>query len=290
MRDISINGTIGVDVEKIVSRLCLSVTDANPVYYITAFKHVAADRSLDTQQLIQLMLKDFATYNTSVYTDRIINEAKSLKKEGKLNIISSSVGWFVEPESYKILLYCNPHISYNYVLNNAEVYAKQKQRIAGLTNVCGVDTLLANNYDIVIDVTNLSESDVEYCVMYCYANELQGIYVNPKDIYTTRSVREIRGKGLSNYVSWDNESAVSKYNIHTFLCNGYFIVQDGHHRLASAIVGNKDLIKVDISADVSGYPSTDVINKQWEKEFNFKYQGYRKDSIDDILCLHYEVE
>jgi cytidylate kinase len=186
-------------------------------------------------------------------------------------IFDSRMAWHFVKKSFKVFLLVNINIAADRVLNDSrgseEKYSTVDEAKAQLRaragaehdrfiNIYGIDYLNLSNYDLVIDAS-FSGHEIIAELIYGEAKKYYEatsysakILMSPRNLYPTRSVKDINPTVLKKY-----KSEFSKYTtyadslINIVRCQEYSFIINGHSRAVACAMVSLPFITVKIIAE-----------------------------------------
>jgi len=156
-------------------------------------------------------------------------------------IFDSRMAWHFVKKSFKVFLLVNINIAADRVFNDArgseekystieEARAQLRARAAAehdrFINIYGIDYIDLSNYDLVID-TSFSGHEVIAELIYSEAEKYYQadgytakVLISPRNLYPTRSVKDISPAALDHYKA-DSLISIARYQEFSFIINGH---------------------------------------------------------------------
>ncbi len=224
---------------------------------------IASERNMST-----LELNKYAENHPEIdhEVDRV---TKNLGKEPKSLIIDSRMAWHFIPDSFKIYLQVNPVIAAKRILPDqtrpSEEYANledavfdlgerkesEKKRFKALYDV---DCSAMENYDIVVDTTLVSPSEIADVIILEFAkwkrgNPVHKFWISPKLMYPTQRIVALAGIKAKQIIDLMKRDGYDySYPVDVVKYNRYLFIFDGHKRTSAALMNSISLIPIYIRA------------------------------------------
>jgi cytidylate kinase len=268
-------------------------------------REIARRMSKSTLETNMLMKNDHS------YDHLIDDEVVRISQERILDdiIFDSRMAWHFVKKSYKVFLLVNINIAAERVLNDSrgseEKYSTideaktQLKARAGVEhdrflNIYGIDYLNLSNYDLVLDASfsgheMIAELIYEEAKKYYQADSYSAkVLISPRNLYPTRSVKDISPAVLDQYKSEfskfktyaDSLVSIARYQEYTFIINR-------HSRAVACAIALLPFITVRIIAvkaddivysgiSLEQYLSSASISflRDYEEICGFKYSEY----------------
>jgi len=240
--------------------------------------------------------------------DEIDGFIKKLAKAKKDIVVDSRLGWFFLDKSLKIYLMANVEVAATRIMSankrKDEKYNSMEHAIQDITarrasedfrfnGYYGADCQNLNNFDLVIDTTFASISDVFNTIIDNYTKWSQNesivhCWLSPKNIYPTQNVVSLArddAKEISNSIKEKGFQAPDPISVAEY--KGYLFIVDGHKRVSASIFHNLALIPAKIVANEQNDFSWGISAKQfvqdhykaswiydWEDVHRFRFSRY----------------
>ncbi|MGL4949217.1 MAG: cytidylate kinase family protein [Anaeroplasmataceae bacterium] len=197
-------------------------------------------------------------------------------------IVDARMGWFFLPESFKVYLKTDPmeivrrarksnRGAVETYSSDEEAYkqlvSRKQSELDRFNNLYGVNFHNEDNFDLVVDTTTKSPSEVAEEIEKAFYNFIKNdiIKMNFNNLLPTQGIKELNNKYIESL-----ELPIRPIDI-VKVDNFYWIV-DGHHR---AVLCKENDIDVDCRLINSSIVDGEIRNLyDWEDEFKFRYTFY----------------
>lgn len=259
-------------------------------------REIAKEKGITTLELNQQMSNDI----NNIY-DKMIDEKTvelSQNSIGKNIVFDSRMAWHFVKESFKVYVTVDPYVAASRVIMAGRGKEEQYRTIEEATKsllkrkeledsrfaeMYFVNTTDFDNYDLIIDSTSISASELAGIVIKKARSEKkkQEIYLSIQRLFPTQTIRNINPNYVRKLKIDANNTPIEIVEFH-----GFYYIIDGHHRICSMIQNGEKLVPVIILKVNKGY--IDKYNKKveeivkipkgnyydWEDFNSIKFFGY----------------
>lgn len=306
--DITITGDLGSGKSTVAKALCKIL---NFKYFSTGViqRQIGKEKGMNT-----LELNYFSENNLDI--DKYIDDfVIKLNDEDESFTIDSRMAWHFIRNSFKIYLTVNPIVAAKRVMADChrdseqvmeDVYEKSLNLLERRSvedkrfkAIYGVDCSDLNNYDLVIDTTNVSVEEiskkiVELFIAFSNKTTINKYWVSPKVLYPTENVRQL---GWEEAIKVRQSVSEIGYDLKSFIevvqFGREFFIWDGHKRTSASIFNNVPFVPILILAkDENEIHSGHTVSKfveaayklsllyDWEDIHGFTFESYPKIEVN----------
>lgn len=213
------------------------------------FRQIAEDRGLSVVELNAIAQTDKSI--DKLIDDRTTEWGKQLTN----TVFDSRVGWHFVKDSFKVFIYVGLEEAsrriYGDTTRKSESYdsmeecrqaiiKRQQLEQERYYDLYGVDYYNVDNYDLVIDSTNVTPKEAAEMIIRCFDEFREGkvwektMLMCPVSLYPSKNTRELSAERIEEYCSEYKEAGTAKDSPVTIAVeNGFLIIVDGHHRFAA---------------------------------------------------------
>lgn len=222
----------------------------------TLQREIAKEKGITTLEL-NLQMAD----NISNIYDKLIDSKTveiSRTNMDKDVIFDSRMAWHFVEQSFKVYVIVDRYTAANRVIRadrgKEEYYGSMEEAVAGLCKrkqvedsrfgeMYQVATTDFENYDLVVDSTDIQPEQLAEFIMEKARNhsDVKNTYISPKRLLPTQDVSNFNPARIQLLRREEMTS-----NIDVVLCQGYYYIVEGHHRVCASIQNNDGLIGVNI--------------------------------------------
>ena len=205
-------------------------------------------------------------------------------------VFDSRLAWHFVPESFKVHLLVAPAVAAARVFNNRkteeEQYKSEQEALQKLidrrkleedryVSAYGLKMNDFSNYDMILDTTTLTESEVCDFVYREYQEFMAGnytkkLFVSPRNIYPTEGIRNINMTVYEKYLQSIGETHMSQV-LSLIRADDCLFILDGHHRV---LAGNRSGVRI--------FPATLVCDESEKMSNGLSPKEYITISLSDV--------
>ncbi len=213
-------------------------------------------------------------------------------------IVDSRLAWFFLPNSFKVYLQTDIHTaaerimkdksrkteSYETTLDAAnKILARKKSENERFLKKYQADCANMSNYDLIIDTTDLSPTEVAKLMIAQLKAHLAGTKINqkwyaPQTLYPTKSITHLDNVRLENIDKRMSTNGFDeKHRVEIVKQDGCYWIYKGHEQTSAAIKNNIPAIPVLLLEEQLLSPDfsfeQNLLNN-WELEHKFTFKRY----------------
>lgn len=297
---ISITGDVGSG-KSTVARLVAESLQCELVSTGAIQRQIAAEAGVSTLRLNEISMADRSI------DDRIDDHLRALGPSSRSIVIDSRLAWFFVPNSYKVYITVDPVVAAQRLTSARraeEPYASVSEALqASLRRKTLEDSRFAalydihcedlRNYDLVVDSTTADALQVSRLVCSAAKSGIKRAgrprgFLCPRRLFPTKAAGIIAGaasSGLGN--SFKQDAYPEDVPVDVVNIGSYFLIVDGHSRLAGAIAAGFAHVPAVIHSEreetsTKGEPLGEKVRafftmstvREWEKAYGFKFASY----------------
>lgn len=250
------------------------------------FRGLAAEKGVSIVEMNKIAETDKSI--DKMVDDRTISLGKTMDN----TIFDSRMGWHFVPDSFKVFVMVDLQEAgrrvYNDSLRKAETYQDVKDAVKALYTrqslekerygeLYGVNYYDLNNYDLVIDSTHATPSDIAEEIIkrfeqFCAGDREKYIEISPYRIYPTKPLEKLDDIKVEKYSSDCEDDKCFDDILEVTLKDGKWYVYGENEKLSAAQIDKKSFICVKPVKQPA--ESSQEICTEYEKKADFRYISY----------------